>query len=94
MKELTEAEKKHVELIHEEARHSKTLRDLEYTQSVLDDFVAAVQDLTGDYYGEHSNANDPWELALNAIQELADAKHASAAVTPNVELSDRRANNP
>lgn len=83
MKELTEAEKKHIELIQEEARHSKTLRDLEYTHQLLDDFVAVVQDLTGDYYGEHSNANDPWELALDALQELADKKHASAAMTSN-----------
>lgn len=88
MKELTEAEKKHVELIHEQARHSKTVRDLEYTQSVLDDFVATVQDLTGEYYGEHSNENDPWENALNALQEMADAKHpplnaGSADMTSN-----------
>lgn len=93
MRELTEAEKKEIELLHERAAHGKTLRRLESATQLLDDMVAAIQDLTGEYFGEHSNGNDPWELALDAIQTQADEAHVrrtteSAAMTPNAEVSD------
>jgi len=90
MRELTDVEKKEIELLHERAAHGKTVRRLESATQLLDDMMTAIQDLTGEYFGEHSSDNDPWELALDAIQAKAGEAHVrrtteSAAMTPNTQ---------
>ena len=72
---MQEAIRLTVELLNEQSRHSKTVSRLECAEQVLDDMTAAIQDLTGEYYGEHSNENDPWENALNDVQAMADNYH-------------------
>jgi hypothetical protein len=82
----TELEKTQIEVLREQESHAWTLRRYEYAEQCLGDIVDALQDLTGDFYGEHSNENCPWENAVNALQEMADAKHASEK-TPTINTS-------
>jgi len=86
---MTESEKTHVKLLHEEAAHYKTLGQRDYAHQLLDDMTQALQDLTGEYFGEHSSDNDPWELALDHLQQMADKHHRSNAKLTDGESASR-----
>lgn len=59
-------------LKQEDAAHGETIRDRDRAQSLADQLAAAIERITGVEIGEHSNANDPWENALQAATEYAD----------------------
>ena len=86
---MTEAEKTHVKLLHEEAAHYKTWCQRDHAHQLLDDMTQALQDLTGEYFGEHSSENYPWELALDHLQQMAAKHHRS-----NVRVSESAGEEP
>lgn len=53
--------------------HGDTIDDRDRYHQMADDLAEAIAKLTGVEIGEHSNMNDPWQNALQAGTEAAEA---------------------
>lgn len=65
-----EVDKLREQLRKEDISHGHTIDQRDAAQRKLDEFVTAVNALTGVDYGEHSNQNDPWQNALDDLNEM------------------------
>lgn len=54
-------------LAREDRAHTVTIGDRDRAEEWANNMAGAIAEMTGVAIGEHSNANDPWENALNAV---------------------------
>ena len=87
--ELTEFQKKEIELLHERLSHERSVRARDYAADMADRMADALADLTGEYFGEHSSDNCPWERAVNKLEDMADEAHRRTPVESGVPMPDR-----
>jgi hypothetical protein len=70
---LDEVQRLRAELDREDKAHADTIADRDQYQQMADQLAAAIARLTGVDIGEHSSMNNPWENALQAATEAAEA---------------------